>query len=485
MAGLVFKTLSIFYLFFLICLLPKISNAVLGDFCTWPSSSDTFSERSSGYVVTSTDWNKAQCALNNLQAQLGTNLQNVLKLSANNTVSGNSTFTGDVTFSDFASCLLSVDSNGKLGCSGSSLNCNTIMGCEAKDTDAKFLSVTGGPCNPSTGTCVFELSANWADINMTNIRDNGCRIAVSNQGRLETRCKNQDVKRYTWTTESGSGGQSCPTGLTPVGGACLPRSEVLVNGTSRDRVNIVPSISISPIYDAATKELEFGLIQGGIVPLHLYSLNNTTGEVDMCVKLGNDPLVEFTYESCFIPAATKTECLTMLASAITCKATGGCTDPADIDGTNFSYRGAAFSNSADQSGNFTFKLPENLSGTTASVKFGWISNNAACSNGTDDDVCWEIDGDSFANDAAFNSGSLGATSVGVTDRCLADGDILVSPAVTFTHSMVAGETAVVAITRDTDESTTECAANDDDYAQPATLLWVEFCYEVDNVFSGE
>lgn len=467
-------------------LIGTTSNAQLSSHCTWPTSPDTFSERSTGYVVTSTDWNRAQCALNNLQSQLGTNLANIFKLSANNTISGNSTFTGDVTFSDFASCTLGVDSSGKLICAGGGgLTCNTIMGCEAKDTDAKFLSVTGGPCNPSTGTCVFELSANWADINMTGIRDNGCRIAVSNQGRLETRCKNQDVKRYQWTTESGSGGQSCPIGLTPVGSACLPRSEVLVNGISRDRVNIIESISISPDYDTITKELELLIKQGGVAPIHLWSLNNTLGETDMCVKLGTEPLVEFNFQSCFIPAETKTECLTMLASGIVCKSTGGCTDPADIDGTNFSYRGADFSTSSDQTGNFMFKTPTNLSGTTASIKFGWMSNNAACNNGSDDDVCWQIDGDSFTNDAAFHGGSLGATDVAVTDRCIANGDVLISPAVTFTHSMNPDEVAVVSVTRDTDESSTECAAGDDDYAQNATLLWVEFCYEVDNVFSGE
>lgn len=473
-----------------ISLLPVKSYAVLGDNCTWPSSPDTYTERSTGYVVQASDWNKVQCALNNLQSQLGTNLQLVLKLSANNTISGNSTFTGDVTFSDFASCILSVDSNGKLGCSVSSLNCNTIMGCEAKDTDAQFLSVTGGPCNPSTGSCVFELAANWADINMTGIMSNHCRIAISNQGRLETQCSGQNIKRYAWTGENGSGsGSGCPTGQALVGNACLPVSEVLISGISQSKANLITSSWIVPIFDSVTKELELSLNQGAVSPIHLDSPDNTTAALGECVKIGDNALGQFKIQDCFTPETSRIECVTLLASAITCKGTGGCTDPADIDGTNFSYRGANFSNSSDQTGNFVFKLPENLTESIASVKFAWISNNAACSNGADDDVCWEIDGDSFANDALFNSGSLGATSVGVADRCTANGDIMVTDPVIFTHSMVAGETAVIAITRDTDESTTECdSANDaidDDYAQPATLLWAEFCYAVDKVFSGE
>jgi hypothetical protein len=186
-----------------------------------------------------------------------------------------------------------------------------------------------------------------------------------------------------------------------------------------------------------------------------------------------------------VPVTTLTECLSLDAAGITCLGTGGCTDPADIDGTNFSFKTAAFATDADDLGSWAFELPDNLSGTTASVTFIWFSDNAACNGGADDDVCWTIDGGSFADDAAFETGALGGTEAAVTDKCTADGDIMRSAAVTFTHGMTAGQTAAVLVRRDTDETHATCTAGSDDYAQDAKLRAVKFCYEVDNVFSGE
>ena len=119
------------------------------------------------------------------------------------------------------------------------------------------------------------------------------------------------------------------------------------------------------------------------------------------------------------------------------------------------------------------------------MSFTWVSNNAACNGGTDDDVCWAIDGDSFANDAAWHSGSLGGTAVGVTDRCLANGDLMKTSTVTFTHSMLTGERAAVKVFRDTDGTNCPGGTADDDYAQDAELLAVRFCYTIDTLGSGD
>jgi hypothetical protein len=180
---------------------------------------------------------------------------------------------------------------------------------------------------------------------------------------------------------------------------------------------------------------------------------------------------------------SQTECSYLLAGAINCLNTGGCADPAQVDGTNFTYSTAAFDTATDEAGSFTFGLPANLTGTTASIAFAWASNNAACDDEAGDTVCWTVDGDSFANDAAFNTGALGGTIVGVTDTCIANGDLMVTSEATFTHSMAASETAVINVLRDVDAGTTGCTA--DAYPADAELVWVRFCYEVDNVFSGE
>jgi hypothetical protein len=186
----------------------------------------------------------------------------------------------------------------------------------------------------------------------------------------------------------------------------------------------------------------------------------------------------------FKPTTTLTECVMLDASAI------NCTDcaTADVTGTNFDYTTADFDSGAtEEKGSWSFELPANFAaGSAISVTFTWMSNNAACNAGATADVCWAIDGDSFANDAAFHGGALGGTAVGVTDNCLANGDIMLTPAVSFaTHSMVAGERAVVQVFRDTDGTNCAATAANDDLAADASLLAVRFCYEVDNVFSGE
>ena len=44
---------------------------------------------------------------------------------------------------------------------------------------------------------------------------------------------------------------------------------------------------------------------------------------------------------------------------------------------------------------------------------------------------------------------------------------------------------MIEIGRDADGTDAECVTGDDDFTGGADLLAVEFCYEVNNVFSGE
>lgn len=126
-----------------------------------------------------------------------------------------------------------------------------------------------------------------------------------------------------------------------------------------------------------------------------------------------------------------------------------------------------------------------MTGATAAVTVTWISDSASCDGvGDDDDVCWTVDGDSFSDTSVFNTGAIAGVLVAVTDECLTQGSLNVVALPTFTHSMVAGELGVLVIGRDIDGG--DCGgAADDDFGQDADLLSVRFCYEVDNVFSGE
>lgn len=180
---------------------------------------------------------------------------------------------------------------------------------------------------------------------------------------------------------------------------------------------------------------------------------------------------------------TLTECVMLDAAGLACSFTGGCAT-STVEGTNFDYRTADFDNTTDEDGSWVFELPVNLSGTTATWEAVWISNNAACDGGASADVCWTIDSGSFGNDDAFNTGALGGTLDAETDKCLANGDIMVGPAGTLTHGMTASERAAVVVSRDVDGG--NCAgAGDDDLAADASLMSIRFCYEVNNVFSGE
>ena len=179
---------------------------------------------------------------------------------------------------------------------------------------------------------------------------------------------------------------------------------------------------------------------------------------------------------------TATECITFMP--------GDATGVADTDlaGTNFGNRVLSYSNSADDQGYWNFPVPDNLTGTLAAVTVYWVVNNGLCDGGASADVCWTLDGDSFADDAVYFGGTMAGTLVSVTDTCGGTtGDLNISTLPSFTHSMTAGELGVLEIARDIDGTDgAGCnAGGDDDLAAFADLISVKFCYEVNNVFSGE
>ena len=185
----------------------------------------------------------------------------------------------------------------------------------------------------------------------------------------------------------------------------------------------------------------------------------------------------------FVPPSTGTECVMLDASAINCDTTAGCAT-VDTAGTVFDYTVATFATAADDFGAWSFVIPTNITGTTFMARLYWTGDHADCDNGASGaDVCWTVASSGIANDAAWETATLG-TSQGVVDRCLADGDLMIS-AVTdaITHGWVANERAIIEVQRDVDAGHADCAA--DDYLHPALLLAVEVCYETSAIQSGE
>ena len=187
---------------------------------------------------------------------------------------------------------------------------------------------------------------------------------------------------------------------------------------------------------------------------------------------------------------TATECISLKTGDASCATTGGCdlvNGDFDTQGTNFDYKRASFDASADERATWIFETPTNMTGLTGVVTVAWLADDVACDGGATRDVCWTLDGDSFADAGVWNTGALGGTLVSVTDNCATDGSLQRVALPTFTHSMGPDEVGVLVIARDVDGTDgAGCnAAGDDDLAANAVIVSARFCFEVDNVFSGE
>jgi hypothetical protein len=223
------------------------------------------------------------------------------------------------------------------------------------------------------------------------------------------------------------------------------------------------------------------------------SLTHSSGEGpweclwgDDCTGGGGGGLSVTEGEGVDLGGVTATECVMLSGGAINCSAAPNDCSVDDVAGTNFDYTVATFTNSGatDEIGAWSFNLPDNLTGTTAAVTVFWSSADDLCNGGAGDDVCFVIDSGSAGVTELWETATMGA-SVGETDKCLDRNDLHVIALPTLTHSMTAGERGYVRLARDANGSSAHCTPGEDDYSGNAQVLAVKFCYEVDNVFSGE
>ena len=183
---------------------------------------------------------------------------------------------------------------------------------------------------------------------------------------------------------------------------------------------------------------------------------------------------------------TKTECVGLNAGGAVIKSTETIITSVR-DGTNFPYRTYDFDDATDEFISWTYPLPDNIAGTTATVTIGWIV--AACTATTADDICWQFDGGGFIDDQAFHTGALDGTATAVQDLCTTANDIMVTAATTWTHNYDVASpkdtTAVFVLNRDADLADAACSGDNNDVSGDAGVAWVRICYETGNIFSGE
>ena len=203
-----------------------------------------------------------------------------------------------------------------------------------------------------------------------------------------------------------------------------------------------------------------------------------TADGSEVVAFGNattDPQFNF-LGSGKVTVTSQTECIMLEASDLNC---GGCA-AATVAGTNFDFDVADFDTAADESGAWTFMVPDNLTGTTFVANVIW--STATCTFDSADDACFTVSSIGVADDEAWNTVALG-TAVGADDTCVTADDLYVSPAITVTHGWVVGERAVVNLARDVDAGIAGCTA--DNVGVDARVHAIKVCFEVDNFFSGE
>jgi hypothetical protein len=176
---------------------------------------------------------------------------------------------------------------------------------------------------------------------------------------------------------------------------------------------------------------------------------------------------------------SKTECVKLLAGGSIPVLRADLVTIGPVDGTNFAYTAAQFNSDNDtETVLWEFDLPANFDAAGAvTAVYKWTNDT-----GTTDTVCLVVATNSFANDAAFRTASMGADS-GATDTSTASDDIMFSPAITVTESWVAEDHVIFTARRDVAGDATGCSA--DVMAEDMHLLSINLCYESNNLFSGE
>ena len=216
-------------------------------------------------------------------------------------------------------------------------------------------------------------------------------------------------------------------------------------------------------------------------------ITGTIATTDRGVKIdANDDLVE----SQFSPdtgayATTKTECVYLHAEG-SIQPAAETSEVVLVEGTNFPYKVVNFDDTADEIITWNYGLPNNIAGTTATVRISWLT--LACTAATSDDVCWVWNGGGFQDDDAFKTGAFSGTETFVQDKCTTVGDVHTTAATTWTHGYD------VASPKDTEASFSlqreqvadaTCTGDNDDITGDTQFKLVQICYEGENIFSGE
>ena len=181
----------------------------------------------------------------------------------------------------------------------SAKTCSNLTGCENKDTDARYSTLTTGQCNPATGTCFYEASANWVSIDDTDLDTNMCRFGPTNEGRIEMLCDGGIRKLMAWTDEL-AGSPDCPSGQAKVGSACQTVARIKIDGIEYSVVDFQVSeeIGFDPYGGPGTGATKLYLLPLSIEPSRLKSDNAESPAVGECVKIDADDPTKFEYASC-------------------------------------------------------------------------------------------------------------------------------------------------------------------------------------------
>ena len=183
---------------------------------------------------------------------------------------------------------------------------------------------------------------------------------------------------------------------------------------------------------------------------------------------------------------TLTECIGLNAGGGIQTAAGTATLVVE-EGTHFAYQVYNLDDTDDEEIHWTYPLPANIAGTTATVRVDWLT--LACTADSADDVCWVWNGGGFLDDEAYDGGELSGTETFIQDKCTTVGNVHTqTTATTWTHgydvTSPKDTNAVFQIIREQTSDAT-CTGDDDDISGDVQLLNVLICYEVTNVASGE
>ncbi|MDJ0849919.1 MAG: hypothetical protein QNK04_16240 [Myxococcota bacterium] len=171
-------------------------------------------------------------------------------------------------------------------------------------------------------------------------------------------------------------------------------------------------------------------------------------------------------------AAPVTRCIMLEAGDAVSPKAGGAEILA-VDGEHFSYRVARFDGARDETLSWSFELPDDFAGSTARVSLSTLGAGAGCDAGAG--ACFVVDGASRGAGSPPWDAELEGRDAAVAASCRADDRRQAGPAVDFEHGMVAGERAIVTLTRDADGQSPLCEGSAS--LDEVRLFALRLCYE--------